>query len=219
VTQGYGATETTCFTHFMPMGRPDKLRSVGPLLPGVRARVVDNDGKDVSPGQQGEIWIKGPMVMKGYIGATESNPATLSSDGWYRSGDIGTVDEEGFLYIVDRKKELIKVYTFQVPPAEIEAVLSEHPDIADVGVIGVPSPDQLTELPRAYIIPRNPSHLKNPTFPGQIQKWIKGKVAYYKELRGGVVCVDSLPRNASGKLLRRELREGARQAEVAAPKL
>jgi len=188
-------------------------------LPGVRVRVVDDDGKDVSLGQQGEIWIKGPMVTRGYIGATESNLAALTLDGWYRTGDIATVDEEGFFYIVDRKKELIKVYTFQVPPAEIEAVLSEHPDIADVGVIGVPSSDQLTELPRAYIVPRNPSHLKDPTFPAQIQKWIKGKVAYYKELRGGVVCVESLPRNPSGKLLRRELREGASRADVAVPKL
>lgn len=111
----------------------------------------------------------GMSTLRGYVGATESNLAALTLDGWYRTGDIATVDEEGFFYIVDRKKELIKVYTFQgassllllynvrylynhrisVPPAEIEAVLSEHPDISDVGVIGVPSSDQLTELPRS----------------------------------------------------------------------
>ncbi|TFY53439.1 hypothetical protein EVG20_g10112, partial [Dentipellis fragilis] len=142
----------------------------------------------------------------------------LTSDGWFKTGDIAVRDADGFWYIVDRKKELIKYKGFQVAPAELEAILLTNPQLVDVAVIGVQDDVQATELPRAYVVP-----VSKPADPAAfargVQDWLGERVAYHKKLRGGVVLLDAIPKSASGKILRRELRERAKAehaAEVAA---
>ncbi|KAF8341395.1 uncharacterized protein EI90DRAFT_2905153 [Cantharellus anzutake] len=214
--QIYGLSETTGFGLSWPRDYrgTDKFASVGRPTYEIEARVVNEDGKDVPQGHSGEIWLSGPLVMRGYFGNPNATRDTMDGR-WFKTGDIAFVDKDGYFHIVDRQKELIKYQGYQVPPAEIEATLGSHPQIADAGVIGVMSADGSTELPRAYVKPNDPSLLKDPKFPTSIQKWIKGKVAYYKELRGGVIVVDNIPRTAAGKILRRDLRELAKRAASA----
>ncbi len=137
VLQGYGLTETSPVSHLTPM-KPDRIKpgSVGPPVPSTECRIVDvSSGEDVAPGEKGEIWIRGPQVMRGYLNKPEATAACLDSDGWFHSGDIGRVDEDGDFFIVDRLKELIKYKAHQVAPAELEALLLTHPKIADVAVV------------------------------------------------------------------------------------
>ncbi|TFY82241.1 hypothetical protein EWM64_g1771, partial [Hericium alpestre] len=149
----------------------------------------------------------------GYIGNEAATRNSITPDGWFKTGDIAVRDEEGFWYIVDRKKELIKYKGFQVPPAELEALLITHPKIVDVAVIGVEDPLQATELPRAYVVPASPQASPG-AFEKEVQEWLKTRVAYHKQLRGGVIIVDSIPKSPSGKILRRQLRDRA-NAEAA----
>jgi len=194
-----------------------KLGSVGLLLPNLEARLVlDTEGLvDAKEGGSGELWIKGPSVMKGYLNNPEATQDSITSDKWFKTGDIAIRDEDGFYWVVDRRKELIKYKGFQVPPAELESVLLTHPDIADVAVIGVESTRQATELPRAYIVHAPIGSVKTTAeklaFADHIQKWIQGKVARHMFLRGGVVVIDAIPKSAAGKILRRELRDLAIQ--------
>jgi len=148
--------------------------------------------------------------MKGYLNNPTATVDSITADGWFKTGDVAVRDEEGYYKIVDRKRELIKYKGFQVPPAELESVLLQHPEIVDAAVIGVDDPSQATELPRAYIVHKAGTADAPKFFPREVQLWIEANVAKHKFLRGGVVIVDSIPKSASGKILRRELRERAK---------
>lgn len=199
--QGYGLTECTGVALLQSSG--NKYASVGYPIANSEARLVDPvTNQDVqTPGQTGEIWLRGPHIMKGYY---ENEKATneMLQDGWLKTGDIAYFDDEFKFFIVDRLKELIKVKAFQVPPAELEGILRTHPDIADAAVIGIPDA-RYGEVPKAFVALK-----KNRTTTAEnIQNFMKGKVSEYKELIGGVVFINEIPRNATGKILRTELKK------------
>ncbi|VDC00297.1 unnamed protein product [Peniophora sp. CBMAI 1063] len=219
VGQGYGLTETSPVTHMVP--RPvaattNKIGTVGLLVPNLEARLVvaegpDGEGtEDAKVGEPGEVWVRGPSIMKGYLNRPDATANSITPTGWFKTGDIGIVDQDGFFSIVDRKKELIKYKGFQVPPAELEGILLQHSDIVDAAVIGIEDPAQATELPRAYVVHKDGLTRAPKSFPKDVQQWIAGRVAKHKFLRGGVVVVDIIPKSAAGKILRRELRERAK---------
>jgi 4-coumarate--CoA ligase len=202
VVQGYGMTEMSPVSHYTPFGhrRPG---SAGMAVPNTRCRIVDPEtGADRPPGEVGELWVQGPQVMLGYHDEPEATRATLR-DGWLRTGDLGRIDADGYLFIVDRVKELIKVKGFQVPPAELEALLLGHPAVADAAVIGLPD-DDAGEVPIAFVV-RAPG--ADPT-PEELQAFVAGHVAHYKQLRR-LAFVDAIPKSPAGKILRRVLRAGA----------
>ena len=149
--EGYGLTESSAVVAGS-MTTDAPLGSVGRLLPGVEARIVDNDEQDCLVGDPGELWVRGPMIFPGYWGRDSSEPAPLTDEGWLRTGDIAVVDEDGYIAIVDRRKDIIIVYGFNVFPAEVEAVIQSHPDVAAVGVIGEPS-EATGEAVVAFIVP------------------------------------------------------------------
>jgi acyl-CoA synthetase (AMP-forming)/AMP-acid ligase II len=201
VVQGYGLTETSPVTHLSPTGaaRPG---TVGVLVPNLELRIVDPiTGEDQAEGGEGEIWFRGPNVMKGYLGRVEETGAMLDAEGWLHTGDIGVVDEDGYLSITDRLKELIKYKGFQVPPAELEGVLINHPEIADVAVIGV-ADEEAGELPKAFVVRAPGSDLDEE----QVQAYSREHLASYKQVRL-VEFIEEVPKSASGKILRRELRD------------
>jgi acyl-CoA synthetase (AMP-forming)/AMP-acid ligase II len=206
VYQGYGLTEVSGASHVNP---PDpehiKSGSVGPAVANCLTRVVDvESGEDLGPNQQGEIWIKGPFVMKGYLNNEEATANTIDADGWFHSGDIGYADDDGYFYIVDRLKELIKYKAYQVAPAELEALLLTHPAIADAAVI--PSPDEEAgEVPKAFVV------LKGEITPQEIMDWVADQVAFHKKIRR-LEIVDEIPKSSSGKILRRVLVDRERQS-------
>ncbi|XP_031635467.1 4-coumarate--CoA ligase 1-like [Contarinia nasturtii] len=202
VRQGYGLTEST----LVICQQDDEHHtngSVGVLVKGLYARVVDvNSGKWLGPRQKGEIHVKGPSVMKGYIGNKKATDETIDADGWMRTGDIGYYDEKGEWYVVDRLKELIKYKSFQVPPAEVEAFLLTHPEIRDAGVIGVPN--ELTgEVAFAFVVKQPNAQIKEI----DVINYVAERLSNPKRLHGGVMFVDAIPKNPSGKILRRVLRE------------
>ena len=199
VKQGYGLTETSPVTHMSP-SEPDriKLGASGHLISNTEALIVDPaTGEPVGPNQQGEIWIRGPQVMKGYLNNPDATAITIDSEGWLHTGDIGYADEGGYFYIVDRVKELIKYKGMQVAPAELEAVLLTNPLIADAAVI--PSPDEEAgEVPKAFVV------LKGETTPEEIMAYVAERVAPHKKIRR-LEVIDQIPKTASGKILRRVL--------------
>jgi acyl-CoA synthetase (AMP-forming)/AMP-acid ligase II len=203
VSQGYGMTELSPLTHSIPVGQPVKLGSVGPLAPGTEARLIDPDGgEDVQPGERGEILIRGPQVMLGYLNNRAATAAMIDSDGWLHTGDVATADDDGWFYIVDRVKELIKYKGFQVAPAELEAILIAHPDVADCAVIGV-AHEEAGERPKAFVVAASDA------FDAQlVMEFLAAQVAPHKRVRE-LVQVDEIPRSPSGKILRRLLREAA----------
>jgi len=206
VYQGYGLTEVSGASHVNP-AEPENIKSgsVGPAMANCLSRVVDVEtGEDLGPNEQGEIWIKGPFVMKGYLNNSEATAATVDSEGWFHSGDIGYVDDDGYFYIVDRLKELIKYKAYQVAPAELEAILVTHPAIVDAAVI--PSPDEEAgEIPKAFVV------LKEDITPEAIMEWVAGQVAFHKKIRK-LEIIDEIPKSASGKILRRVLVEQERES-------
>ncbi|CAK9783862.1 putative AMP binding protein [Cutaneotrichosporon oleaginosum] len=222
VTQGYGLTETTpiitCLTGEEVVGRSGW---VGRLLPTYEARLVDPDGNDVTtPLERGELWVRGPSVMKGY----HKNPAATANtfhDGWFKTGDVLIRSEDGWYKVVDRVKELIKYKGFQVPPAELEALLMTHPKIKDTAVVGIYDKSQATELPTAYVVVGSDvdtSDEGRAAFDKEIQAWVAARAARHKRLGGGVWIVDEIPKSPSGKILRRFLRDkgqAERDARVA----
>ncbi|KAJ3022352.1 hypothetical protein HKX48_006386 [Thoreauomyces humboldtii] len=202
VLQGWGMTETSPVVHVV-RDTKTPLGSCGELIPNCEARVVDPDtGKDVAKGERGELWVRGPMVMVGYHNNAQATADTIDKDMWLHTGDVVYVDKSGNFYVVDRIKELIKYKGFQVPPAELEAYLLEHPDIADAAVISRPC-EVAGELPRAFVVCREGTKLTEKDVIG----FIDGKVTNYKRLRGGVAFVSEIPKAASGKILRRVLRD------------
>ncbi|WMX48875.1 AMP-binding protein [Streptomyces roseicoloratus] len=205
ILQAYGMTELSPATHLVPLATENPPPgTVGKLLPGTEMRLVslDDPAKDVPPGEDGEIAIRGPQVMKGYLGRPDATAAMIDEDGWLHTGDVGRVDEDGWLYVVDRVKELIKYKGFQVPPAELEALLLTHDGIADAAVIGVVDGDG-AEVPKAFVV-------RQAAAPGltaeQVMAYVAERVAPYKKIRR-VEFVATVPRAASGKILRRELRD------------
>ncbi|CAK1540062.1 unnamed protein product [Leptosia nina] len=200
VIQGYGMTEATgAVTN--DFEKSFKEGSVGKPVPGIIAKIVDPDsGKVLGCREPGEVCIKGPVLFEGYIGMDLDKD--LYPGGFYRTGDIGYYDEDGYFYIVDRIKELIKYNAWQVSPTEIEAILLKHKDVKDAGVTG--TPDQLAgELPTALIVRQQNSQITEK----DVIEFVDTKVAPWKKLRGGVIFVDEIPKNPSGKILRRKLKE------------
>ncbi|KAL7746516.1 4-coumarate--CoA ligase [Sorochytrium milnesiophthora] len=206
VRQGFGMTEMAPVSHLCKVSDAEAgLGSVGTSVPYMEVRLVGPDGADVPQGEPGELWCRGPNVMKGYLNNPEATAECLSADGWLRTGDIAWVDKRGFYYIVDRVKELIKYKGYQVPPAELEAVLLQHPAVADAAVIGVPSLEA-EELPRAYIVLKATTAAGQPPSEADIKAFVAQRVAPYKQLRGGVRFVDIIPKSGTGKILRRVLK-------------
>ena len=203
VVQGYGMTELSPVSHLTPPGW-FKPGSVGITAPSTQTRIVAPvTGADLGTGEEGEIWVRGPQVMKGYLNNPQATAATVDPDGWLHTGDLGYVDADGHLYVVDRLKELIKYKGFQVPPAELEAVLLRHPDVADAAVIGLPD-DEAGEIPVGYVVLRPGAD----TSPEEIMRFVAGEVAHYKRIRR-LEVIDAIPKSAAGKTLRRVLREAA----------
>ncbi|WP_406170646.1 4-coumarate--CoA ligase family protein [Streptomyces sp. NBC_00996] len=204
IGQGYGMTELSPCTHLVPLNTPDAPPgTVGRLIAGTEMRIVspDDPDKELGVGEAGEIAIRGPQVMKGYLGRPDATAAMIDPDGWLHTGDVGHVDAEGWLFVVDRVKELIKYKGFQVAPAELEALLLTHPGIADAAVIGTYNEDN-NEVPHAYVV-RQPS--ATDLSEGEIMMYVAERVAPYKRVRV-VTFIEGVPRAASGKILRRELR-------------
>jgi acyl-CoA synthetase (AMP-forming)/AMP-acid ligase II len=199
VMQGYGMTELSPVSHSNP-DPPETIdmASVGPPIPNTECRLIDVDtGEDVPVGGAGELLVRGPQVMKGYLNDPEATVATLDDDGWLHTGDIATVDEHGYFAIVDRVKELIKFKGFQVAPAELEALLLTHPAIVDAAVVGSPDADA-GEVPKAFVV------AGGDVDADEIMAFVAERVAPHKKLRK-VEFVSEIPRAASGKILRREL--------------
>jgi 4-coumarate--CoA ligase len=206
VVQGYGMTELSPVSHLTPPGH-FKPGSAGMTAPNTELRVVHPaSGEDLGIDEDGELWVRGPQVMKGYLNNPEATALTVDEDGWLHTGDIGHIDSDGHLYVVDRLKELIKYKGFQVAPAELEAVLLEHPDVADAAVIGVPD-EEAGEVPAAYVVLRPGSSLG----ADEVMAFVASQLATYKQVRR-LTFVESIPKSASGKILRRVLREQAAQA-------
>lgn len=179
--------------------------SIGSLFPGVYCKVVDPDsGKICGANEPGELWFKGRVVMKGYLGNEKATRETVDSEGWLHSGDIGYYDENRHFYIMDRLKELIKYKGYQVPPAELEDILLGHPGVLDAAVIGIPD-DVSGELPMALVV-KHPD-AKEEVLARDLLTLVASKVSSYKHLRGGVQVIAAIPRNPNGKILRRELRK------------
>ncbi|MFH8532884.1 4-coumarate--CoA ligase family protein [Streptomyces tendae] len=206
VGQAYGMTELSPGTHVVPLDAMADAPpgTVGKLIAGTEMRIVSltDPGKDLPAHESGEILIRGPQIMKGYLGRPDATAAMIDADGWLHTGDVGHVDGDGWLFVVDRVKELIKYKGFQVAPAELEALLLTHPGVADTAVIGEYNDDG-NEVPHAFVV-------RQPTAPdlaeGEIMMYVAERVAPYKRVRK-VTFVDAVPRAASGKILRRELRE------------
>ncbi len=213
IMQGYGMTELSPCATIWPLSAAHDAPpgSVGKLVPGTELRIVslEGDGRDLGVGEEGEIVLRGPQVMQGYLGRPEETAAMIDSAGWLRTGDIGHVDAQGWLYVVDRVKELIKYKGYQVAPAELEAVLLAHESIADAAVIGVRDADG-EEIPKAYVVRRAGAGAA--LGAADVMEYVAGRVAPYKKVRR-VEFVESVPRAVSGKLLRRELRERERAME------
>ncbi|NWJ45658.1 MAG: 4-coumarate--CoA ligase family protein [Chloroflexi bacterium] len=208
VIQGYGLTETSPGMHISPIDKDKaKAGSVGINLPYVDIKVVDiSNGEALGVKQEGEIWTKGPHVMKGYLNRPDSTAATIDNDGWLHTGDIGYVDEDGYLFIVDRLKELIKYKGLQVAPAELEAVILTHPAVADAAVI--PSPDEEAgEVPKAFVVLKPGVQLSS----GELESYVAVRVAPHKKIRR-LEFIDQIPKSASGKILRRFLVDRERKA-------
>ena len=210
VRQGYGLTETSPVTHTNPRDKELKVTSVGPALPNTEWRIVDTSShKDCDTGELGEVWVRGPQVMKGYLNNIEATKHMIDEDGWLHTGDIGKADTDGYLYVVDRLKELIKYKGFQVAPAELEAVIQSHPAVADSAVI--PSPDdEAGEVPKAFVQLRaDADYTASDATAEDIMAHVAEQVAPYKKVRK-VEFIDEIPKVPSGKILRRKLVERER---------
>ncbi|XP_018319915.1 probable 4-coumarate--CoA ligase 1 [Agrilus planipennis] len=203
VRQGYGMTESSPVSLLIPVDAPkSKIGTAGLLYPGTEAKVINVETEEtLGPNNPGELLIRGPQVMSGYLNNEKATAETVDEDGWLHTGDIAYYDEDGYFFIVDRCKELIKVKGNQVSPTELENVILEIPGVLDVAVVGIP--DALAgEVPRAFVVKKPNSHLKEQ----DVLEFVNSKVARYKKLAGGVKFLDTIPRNPSGKILRHELK-------------
>jgi acyl-CoA synthetase (AMP-forming)/AMP-acid ligase II len=201
VVQGYGMTESSPVTHVTPLDPArHRLGSIGPPVPSTECRIVDvAGGEELGPGEEGEVCVRGPQVMRGYLDDPEATAATVDADGWLHTGDVGRADEDGYVVLVDRVKELIKYKGYQVAPAELEAVLVEHPAVAEAAVVGRPD-EEAGEVPKAFVA------LAGKATEDEIMAFVAERVAPYKKLRA-LEFVDEIPKSPSGKILRRVLNE------------
>jgi long-chain acyl-CoA synthetase len=198
VLEGYGLSETSPAASFNHPDRVRKPGSVGTPIRGVQMRIVDDNGAEVPHGQTGEIVIRGHNVMKGYWRRPEETSAAIR-DGWFRTGDIGRVDQDGYVYIVDRKKDLIIRGGYNVYPREIEEVLYEHPAVAEAAVVAIPHPELGQEVAAAVVL-KPGAHVT----PEELRDHVKTQVAAYKYPRV-VWITDALPKGPSGKIVKREI--------------
>ena len=211
VKQAYGLTEIGGASHIAPDDGPDRPDSIGPALPGVECRVVDPEsGADLGAGAPGELLIRAPGTMRGYLGNPEATAATIDAGGWLHTGDIVTVDADGWYCVADRVKELIKYKGLSVAPAELEGLLLTHPAVADAAVVRHPD-EAAGEVPKAYVVRRDAVSEQ------ELMDWVAERVAPYKRVRL-VEFTDSIPKSPSGKILRRLLvaREAGAAEAVAA---
>lgn len=200
VKQGYGLTELVP-SHIAPIEVPASKRgSVGVCVPSSEAMIVDLETqKPANPGTEGEIWLRGTTAMKGYLNDPDATAATRDSEGWIHTGDIGYADEDGYFFVVDRIKDLIKYKAYQVAPAELEAVLLSHPAVADAAVVRSPD-EEAGEVPKAFVV------LKAPATEDDLMRYVAERVAPYKKVRR-IEFIDAIPKSGTGKLLRRVLVE------------
>lgn len=204
--QGYGLTETSPVTHATP-NDPAKVKagSVGPNLRSTEVKIVDSEGgRELGVGEDGEVWIRGPQVMQGYLNNPEATAATIDAEGWLHTGDIGHMDADGYLFIVDRLKELIKYKGYQVAPAVLEGLLLQHPAVADAAVIPVPD-EEAGELPKAYVVLKAGQALEAEA----LMAFVAEHVSPQEKIRL-VEFTDIIPKSASGKILRRLLKDRER---------
>ncbi|KAM2231062.1 hypothetical protein ACFX1S_015401 [Malus domestica] len=201
VVQGYGLTETGGgATRMIDPEECARHASVGRLAENMEAKIVDPEtGEALPPGKRGELWLRGPTIMKGYVRDDKATTETLDEDGWLKTGDLCYFDDEGFLYIVDRLKELIKYKAYQVPPAELEHILQSHPDVEDAAVIPYPDED-VGQIPMAYVVRKPGSNITE----ALVMDFVAKQVAPYKKIRR-VAFINSIPKSPAGKILRREL--------------
>jgi acyl-CoA synthetase (AMP-forming)/AMP-acid ligase II len=214
LVQGYGMSELSPVSHITPAdggleltGSVAPLSSCGWTVPNAVSRIVDSEtGAEIDPpasglSEPGELWFKGPNVMAGYLENAEATRETIDDDGFLHTGDVARVDSTGCVYIVDRLKELIKYKGYQVPPAELEAVLLAHPGIADAAVIGVTDAESGEEIPKAFVVKQSGAQLTE----AEVIDFVAGQVAPYKKVRQ-VAFIEAIPKSASGKILRKDLR-------------
>src|SRR5215813_13647391 len=212
IRQGYGMTETSPVTHSSPADPTKmKLGSVGTPAPNTECKLIDPaTGEELGSNQEGEVCVRGPQIMKGYLNNPEATARTIDTDDWLHTGDIGYADEDGHFFIVDRVKELIKYKGFQVAPAELEAILLTHPAVADAAVIPC-CHDVAGEVPKAFVV------AKQETSAQAIMDFVADRVAPHKKIRE-LEFIEQIPKSLSGKILRRVLieKERAKQAGGAA---
>ncbi|KAK5007801.1 hypothetical protein LTR28_004817, partial [Elasticomyces elasticus] len=194
------------------------IGSVGALLANVEVKICEpfdssrsdvgsSTPRELEQGEVGELHVKGPNVFSGYHGNPDATAECLSADGWFRTGDVGPINERGNLFTTDRVKELIKYKGFQVPPAELEGYLHDFPGVIDCAVVGVYNKEIATEVPRAYVVREDAS---NPINIAELQQWFSSRVTNHKRLRGGIRLIGQIPKNASRKILRKNLKDKAR---------
>jgi acyl-CoA synthetase (AMP-forming)/AMP-acid ligase II len=208
VRQGYGMTELSPVSHSMREEDDDAdLNSVGVALPNIECKLVDPDtGEEAGPGGRGELWVKGPNVMSGYLNNPEATAITLDADGFLHTGDVATVTDDGVFTIVDRVKELIKYKGYQVPPAELEALLLTNDRIADVAVIGVKDAEG-EEVPKAFVVKQATAA---DLTADEVMSFVAERIAPHKKIRV-VEFIDEIPKSTSGKILRKDLRAREQQ--------
>jgi len=205
ISQGYGLTETSPVSHIVSDSDEAVPGSVGSAAPNTECKIVDvASEKELGRNEDGEIWIRGPQVMKGYLNNDQATKNSIDADGFFHTGDIGHIDDHDLYFIVDRLKELIKYKGFQVAPAELEALLLSHPNISDVAVIGVRD-EEGEEVPKAFVV------LKEPQDTAEIMEFVAARVAPHKKIRR-VEVVDQIPKSPTGKILRRILRDREKAA-------
>jgi long-chain acyl-CoA synthetase len=198
VSEGYGLSEASPVTCFNPLDRPRKAGSIGTSILHVENKIVNELGEELAPGEVGELIVRGPNVMKGYYKMPEETAATIREE-WLYTGDLAKMDEDGYFYIVDRKKDIIIVGGYNVYPREVEEVLYNHPDVVEVAVLGVPDPN-LGEAVKCYVVSKNPAVTEN-----QLLEYCKEHLAKYK-IPESIDFLEELPKNTTGKILRRALK-------------
>jgi len=203
VRQGYGMTEMSPVTHLAPVGTP-KPGSIGRLLPGIVCKIMDVDtGHAVGPNKPGEMWLKGPNIMQGYLNDPQATNELIDNDGYLHTGDLAFIDEDGDFFIIDRLKDLMKVKGIQVAPAELEAMLLQMPGVEEAAVIGVPAPRAGDgQVPKAFIVPNKDFALADEA----VKQFMAARMVDCKCPRF-VSMVTSIPKSAAGKILRKQLRQ------------